>query len=251
MSTALINRLCGIALMAALPIFLAGEFMHPSSESVHDLLLPTQVPAHVLDLGAFILLLVAMPGFYAHQALRAGRLGLLGFVLTMLYIAGTAQLLVWEAFGSPRLAADPATSYLVVPMSPTTHGLLGATGSMANGPVGFVGRFMVLAPLTLLAPIIFGIATWRARVYPRWAGIFQIASVVLLPLFIGIQALTSRLGFSNQVLGVIGLSVGAVLLGYAWGGYDLWREARPVRVESATIAPAGLATPAPETMIGG
>ena len=90
---------------------------------------------------------------------------------------------------------------------------------MANGPIGFVGRFMVLAPLTLLAPIIFGIATWRARVFPRWAGIIQIASVVLLPLFVGSRALTTWLGIANSDLGVIGLSVGAVLLGYAWGGY--------------------------------
>jgi len=75
MSTTFLNRLCGLALMVALPLFLAGEFIHPPGEEIRWLVLPTYPIAHILDLGAFLLVLLAMPGFYAHQASRAGRLG--------------------------------------------------------------------------------------------------------------------------------------------------------------------------------
>ena len=83
---------------------------HRVSEEIRFVVLPTYPVAHMLDLGAFMLVLLAMPGFYARQASGAGRLGLLGFVLTMLFVAGTCELLMWEAFGAPQLAANPATT---------------------------------------------------------------------------------------------------------------------------------------------
>jgi hypothetical protein len=240
-STTFLYQLCGLALMVALPLYLAGEFIHPPSEEVRYLVLPTYPVAHVLDLGAFLLVLLAMPGFYARQAGRAGRLGLLGFILTMLFLAGSCDLLMWEAFGAPRLASNPATSYLVVTAPPGAPALAGAIGMMANGALGTIGRYGVLLAVTLLGPIVFGIATWRARVYPRWAGILQIGSVVLLPLFVLIQAGLGKLGFFNADLSVVGLGVGTVLLAYAWGGFILWREGRPAvsRAPSATesVAP--------------
>jgi hypothetical protein len=234
MSTTFLYRLCGLALMAALPLFLAGEFIHPPSEDLRYLVLPAYPIAHMLGLGAFLLVLLAMPGFYARQAGRAGRLGLAGFILTMLFLAGTCELLMWEAFGAPRLAADPATSYLVVPTTPGTPTLAGATGLMANGALGSIGRFGVLFAVTVLGPIIFGAATWRARVYPRWSGILQIGSIALLPLFVLIHAGLGKLGFFNADLSVIGLGYGTVLLGYAWGGLVLWREGRPVESTAAS-----------------
>jgi len=238
MSTTFLYRLCGLALMAALPVFLAGEFFHPPGEDVRYLVLPTYQLAHILDLAAFLLVLLAMPGFYAYQAVRAGRLGLIGFVLTMLFLAATSELLIWEAFGATRLAADPSTSYLVVPTHPGGAAPLGATSLMANGALGFAGRFIVLGVLTLLAPIVFGIATWRARVYPRWAGIVQIGSVVLVPLFLLIQTVMGKLGFFNADLSVIGLGYGTVLLAYAWGGYALWHVERPAAVAQPARAVA-------------
>jgi hypothetical protein len=230
MSTTFLYRLCGVALMAALPLFLAGESIHPPSEAVQYLVLPTYPIAHALDLAAFLLVLFAMPGLYARQSERAGRLGLLGFVLTMLFLVGSAELLMWEAFGAPRLAADPATSYLVMPGVPRGP----AGGVMANGALGGVGRYAVLGAFTVVAPIVFGIATWRARVYPRWAGILQIAGVVLLPLFVLVQVGLSRVGFFNGDLSAIGLGYGTVLLAYAWGGYALWREGHSASARAVT-----------------
>lgn len=227
MSTNFIYRLCGLALMAAVPMWFAGEFFHPPSEDIRYLVLPTYPLAHVLDLAGFLLALLAMPGLYAYQLGRAGRLGLLGFILTMLFLAGTADLLMWEAFGAPRLAANASTSYLVIPMQPGGPSTYGAIGLMANGALGAVGRYMVLGVISLVAPIVFGIATWRAHAYPRWVGILQIGALAMIPIGGLIQTGLSRVGFFNADLSVIGLSYGTLLLAYAWGGYVLWREKRP------------------------
>jgi hypothetical protein len=235
MSTTFLYRVSGLALMAGLPLWLAGEFFHPPSEEIRYLVLPTYPLAHQLDLAGFLLLALAMPAFYARQAARAGRLGFAGFVLTMLFVLGTCELLMWEAFGAPRLALNPDTSYLVMPAVPGTSPL-GATSMMANGALGTVGRFGVLGVLTLAAPVVFGAATWRARVYPRWAGILQIAALAMIPIGALTQSGLGKIGFFNADLSAIGLGYGTVLFAYAWGGYTLWRVARPITT-SAAIAP--------------
>jgi hypothetical protein len=238
MTTTFLYRLCGVALMAALPLWVAGEFFHPPSEDIRYLVLPTYPLAHILDLAGFLLVLLAMPGLYAYQAVRAGRLGLAGFVLTMLFLAGSSELLMWEAFGAPRLASDPATSYLVFPMQPGSAAPVGATSMMAAGALGFVGRFYVLGTITLAAPIVFGIATWRARVYPRWVGIVQIAALAMIPVGGLIQTGLSKFGFFNADLSAIGLSYAIVLLSYAGGGYALWRLKQPTPATAAATARA-------------
>jgi hypothetical protein len=227
MSTTTLYRLSGLALMAALPLWLVGEFFHPPTEDVRYLVLPTYPLAHILDLAGFLFVVLAMPAFYARQAARAGRLGFVGFVITMLFLLGTCELLMWETFGAPRLASTSETSYLVIPTMPGSLAG-GATSMMANGALGVVGRFYVLGVLTLLAPIVFGIATWRARVYPRSVGILQIAALAMIPVGGLIQTGLSKFGFFNADLSVIGLSYGTLLLAYAWGGYVLWRERQPL-----------------------
>lgn len=244
MSTTTLYRLSGLALMAALPLWLMGEFFHPPTEDVRYLVLPTYPLAHILDLAGFLLVVLAMPAFYARQAGRAGRLGLVGFVITMLFLLGAAELLMWEAFGAPRLASTSETSYLVIPTMPGSLAG-GATSMMANGALGVVGRFYVLGVLTLLAPIVFGIATWRARIYPRWVGILQIAALAMVPVGGLIQTGLSKFGFFNADLSVVGLSYGTLLLAYAWGGYVLWRERQPSHASAtATQGSAGEVMPA-------
>src|SRR5438270_12567677 len=86
MSTTTLYRLSGLALMAALPLFLAGEFFHPPTEDVRYVVLPTYLLAHVLDLAGFLLVVLAMPAFYVRQAGRAGLFGFVCFVITMLFL---------------------------------------------------------------------------------------------------------------------------------------------------------------------
>lgn len=235
MSTTVLYKLSGLALMAAVPLWLAGEFFHPPSEAVRYLVLPTYPLAHILDLAAFLLVTLAMPALYARQAGRAGYLGFAGFVMTMLFLLGSCELLTWEAFGATRLAANPQTSYLVIPAVPGSTAV-GATSMMANGALGMVGRYYVLGAVTLLAPIVFGIATWRARVYPRWVAILQPGALLMIPVGGLIQAGLAKLGFFNAIFTAIALGYGTVLFAYAWAGYTLWREPRPRPAGEAAAA---------------
>lgn len=222
MSASTLYRLGGLALMAALPLLLIGEAIHPPGEQIKYLVMPIYPVAHVFQLLAWLLLLVGVPAAYARQAERAGWLGLVGFVLTMLAFVFSVDLLLWEINGAPLLAADPATKYLVVPGNGPSGG-----GLMANGALGVVGRFFVLGILTIASPIVFGIATWRAGVLPRWSGILQIAAWPLLLIWGPAFLLLTKLGFTpfDVLFSPLGFGYGVQFLGYAWAGYALWTQA--------------------------
>lgn len=221
MSASTLYRLGGLALMAAFPVLLAGEAIHPPGEQINYLVMPIYPVAHLVQLLAWLLLLVGMPAAYARQAERAGWLGVVGFVLTMLFIVFTVDLLLWEINGAPLLAANPTTRYLVTPGTGPSGG-----GLMANGALGVVGRFFVLGIITIASPIVFGIATWRAGVLPRWSGILQIAAWPLLLIWGPAYLLLAKLGFSSfdTLFSPLGFGYGVQFLGYAWAGYALWSQ---------------------------
>lgn len=229
MSSARLLRLSGLALVLALPFQIIGFALHPPSEAVPDVLKATYGPAHLVLLVSWVLILLGLPGLYARQAERAGKLGLIGFILTMLVTVYHFYLLLYEAFATPLLAKEPATRELVGLEGPLAHGV--ATVAM------------IFTPLVLVWPL-FGVATLRARVLPRGAAWLQIAS---LPVFIGGTILVSLLVPADQVNAIpsvvspLGLSYVLLALGYAWGGYALWAEqARP----APATAPASVPQPA-------
>jgi hypothetical protein len=216
MSSKTLFRLSGLALLIALPFMIVGFILHPPSEEVSDVLKVTYGPAHLIEFIAWIFALLGLPGLYARQAHRAGILGLVGFVLTMIAAAYHIYLLLYEAFATPLLAQNPATQALIGPGGPLAHGAEGAMGAFA-----FVAYTLVLAwPL-------FGIATVRAHVLPRAVGWLQIASV---PAFVLGMVLMSILLASDVLtrmpLGASPLAMMYYLLflAYAWGGYMLWTE---------------------------
>jgi hypothetical protein len=167
--------------------------------------------------------LLGLMGFYARQAERAGVLGLIGFVATVFAAAYHFYLLLYEAYATVALARDPATQALVGD-GPLAH------GAGALGPLGFA---------SILAFPLFGIATLRAGVLPRWAGWLQIASVpvFLLSVFIISPDAPAPLPGVAPIAFLYYLT----FLGYAWGGYALWREKGSPRESGAgTNAPQPL-----------
>ena len=121
-----------------------------------------------LALVAMIALLFALTGLYLRQAEAAGRLGLVGYVIAFVGTVLVAGDWWFESFIVPQIAA-------VAPEVMT-----GAiTGSMA---VGGAATFILFA----LGWTIFGIATFRANVYPRPAAVLLILGGV-----IGILALST------------------------------------------------------------
>jgi hypothetical protein len=207
-------RLSGLALLIALPIQVLGFALHPPSEEVHNVLKPIYGPAHMILLVSWAFVLLGIPGLYARQSHRAGVLGLVAFCLLMLAAAYHVYLLTYEAFATPLLAENPATQGLVGPGEPLAHG---------------VQTVAQLATPLVLAFTLFGIATLRARVFPRWTGWLQIAAVPMA--LIGsmvMEAFLSERLWNSWPAGISPLAFGyyMVFIGYAGAGYRLWSEGR-------------------------
>ncbi len=216
MSSATLFRLSGLALLIALPLQIVGFVLHPPSEQVMDVLKPTYGPAHVILFVSWLFALLGLPGFYARQAQRAGVLGLIGFIATMFAVAYHFYLLLYEAYATTLLAQDPATQALIED-GPLAH------GAGALGPLGF---------LSVLAFPLLGIATVRSGILPRWSGWLQIASVPVF--FLSIALVPLGVFSEGGMLSPIAMLYYLTFLGYAWGGYTLWR--RHERPESLTRA---------------
>jgi hypothetical protein len=147
----------------------------------------------LLALVGALMLMLALPGMYARQAEAAGWLGLVGYVGLSV---GNVLLI--------GFAAGPL-------FNPSLTGL--------NAEISVAAFVLGLA--LLLGLVLTAVATLRARVYPRWAG------MLLLAAFVG-----SLLGFfiawalPPLAAGLISVMAGASLaLALAWIGVVLWRGA--------------------------
>ena len=173
MSQKTLDRLSGLALMAAFLLSLTGGLLHPivdhESHSASSISHPGFPVAHLLVLLGGAFLLIGLPGLYARIAPKAGILGLLGFALYFLANATIVQgFAAYEAFVAPALASDPATSGALAPdgalASSTPFGLLQGVGGVA----------------LMLGMLLLGISIVRSRIFPRWAGALLAAAPVLL-----------------------------------------------------------------------
>ncbi|MBA3472909.1 MAG: hypothetical protein H0T57_06700 [Rubrobacter sp.] len=206
MSSVALFRLSGLALLIALPLQVLGFVLHPPSEEVVDVLKPAYGPAHLILFVSWMFALLGLTGFYARQAHQAGVLGLIGFAATVFAAAYHFYLLLYEAYATVALARDPATQALVGE-GPLAH------GAGALGPLGFA---------SILAFPLFGVATVRAGVLPRWAGWLQIASVPVF--FLSVFVIAPDAPSPLPGVSPIAFLYYLTFLGYAWGGYALWTE---------------------------
>jgi hypothetical protein len=228
-SSSMLFRLSGLALLAALPIQVAGWLIHPPSERIADVLSPFQAPAHLTMFVGWFLVLLGLPGLYAWQARRAGPLGLLGFVATVFATITVMYIVLYEASPTVLLAQNPATREVVAPGGPLAHG-----GELLGGLVAMVG---------LLGYPLFGLATLRAGVLPKLVGLLQIASVlvgVIPTLLIPDDVLFSIPGPLQPIAFMYYLLVVA----YARGGYVLWHARERLPSSTAAEAPMYSAAPA-------
>ena len=98
-------RWCGLTLVAAGALIVVATLLHPSRETASTIVAsePRLVAAHVVYTFAWLLLLLGLPGLYAAQRGRMGRLGLVGFLTAF---SGTYLIAVTGNFGfrAPVLA---------------------------------------------------------------------------------------------------------------------------------------------------
>jgi hypothetical protein len=140
-----------------------------------------------LRLLSTILLLWALIGIYGRQSREAGTFGLWAFIVaffgTALAAGNTwAEVFVWPTF------AQVAPNML--------------SGQATEAPVYlFTGMFLSTSLLGI-GIILFGVATFMARVYPRWAALLLIVSIPVTM-------------FLDPTSGTFQESIGQILFGIA------------------------------------
>jgi len=157
--------------------------------------------------------LLGLTGLYARQVNEAGWLGLAGFLLFGFFFAHTLPLAYTEAFVLPLLATEAPTF---------VEGFLGIfNGHPVQTDLGALPMLYTLAGTAgyVLGGLLFGIATLRAGILPRWAaGLLAVGAVAPFVL----TMLPHPLDRSFAV--PTGLAL-------AWLGYALWSERREQAAE--------------------
>jgi hypothetical protein len=215
-----LSRAAGVAAALAGLLYITIQFIHPV-ETVAAVTTPAWAIVHYLSLAMAVLGLAGVAGIYLRQVRESGLLGLIGFLLLSTFFLAQAAFNFLEAFVLPAIAS---TAPAVV------EDILGIFGGVpADGSLGLleqVGPFAFLA--YMLGGATFGIAIFRSRILPRWAGILLGAGALVtlaLPLF------------PHQVGRFAAVPVGLAL---AWLGYSLWADRRKTAASSASGSTARL-----------
>jgi len=219
-SSAKLIRWAGLSAMAAGIIFAGIQPIHPpdvlASVNTSAFIIITSFKTVMCLFGLF-----GIAGLYARQVEQAGWLGLVGFLLLSLFYALSMAFQFIEAFLSPLLAISAPTF---------VEGFLGiASGHAGDANLGALPAVYALTGIGgyMLGGLLFGIATFRAGILPRWPSGLLAVAAALTPLAALLPHAIQRLA---------GIPVGLAL---AWLGYALWSERR----ERAAEAAPGRASP--------
>lgn len=210
-TTTTLYRLAGISAVAAgLCLIVMGMF-HPVNVPA-SITTPAWVNVHYVAAAMGFLGLLGMVGLYARQAEKSGWLGLAGFVVFSLWLGLMLPFTFIEAFILPRLvSASPAF----------VESFLGMfTGAPITVDLGILPTlWMISNPMYILGILLFGIATFRAGVLPRWAGALLAFGSVLVP----VGAIVPP-EHQSKILLPVGLA-------FVWLGYALFSERREKATE--------------------
>ena len=210
-------RWAGLSAMAAGIIFAGIQPIHPpdviASVNTSAFLMITSFKTVMCLFGIF-----GVTGLYARQVEKTGWLGLAGYLLLITFYA------VQMCFAF----AEPLILPLLTTVAPTFVESVMGMSSGAGGPMnlGAFATVYALLPIAyLLGLLLFGIATFRANILPRWAagllafsGPLAIIMVQLLP---------------HQLERLAAVPMGIAL---AWLGFALFSERR----EQASVLVAGM-----------
>jgi hypothetical protein len=166
-------RLCGLAAVCGGLIFAGIQPIHPPDVLAS---VTTSGWSFVLSLKFLMCLLfiIGVGGLYARQVEESGWLGFVGFLLIIVSFWLQTGFVFVELFVLPVMAAAaPAfvDSYLGI--------VNGSPGTIDIGAL--VPTYGVLAVCYLLGGLVFGIATVRANVLPRWPAILLALAAVITP----------------------------------------------------------------------
>lgn len=172
--SAVLSALFGVLSLVLYLIVVGGDRLSEAATSA-TFFLPSGA-----QLLAMVLLAVGLVALYVRQAEAFGALGLVGFFLALVGTVMVAGALWSQVFVVPRLAeAAPEV-------------VNSGTGSVL---AGFLLSFLLFG----VGWVVFGAATLRARVFPRWAVVLLIVGAVLAILPLPSRALV--LQFAAACLG--------------------------------------------------
>src|SRR5215469_7314861 len=198
MSFAKLIRPAGLVSIFAGVLIALAEILHPAGEDLVAVHSPLWSPAHMVWWLGVLLLQFGLIGLYARHAEAVGWLGLTGFVLTFLGAGLTEGILFLQSSAVPLIASR---SSLIA-----SELLYGPPAVVLVNEASFGGGI-----------VLFAVATMRARVYPRWAGLLVIDGIGLYL----ISWVPSDRVLSHAIALASNLTFG---LGIAWMGYALWSE---------------------------
>ena len=199
-------RWTGLAAIVGGIIFAGIQPIHPP-DVLASVTTATWAIIISLKLLMCFLFLIGIAGLYARQLEEAGWLGLIGFVLFSVSWALQSGFVFAELFILPPLATTTPQfidSYLGV--------VNGSPGEMNIGAL--VPTYAAVGILYLLGGIVFGIATARAGVLPRWPAILLAVTALVTPAAVLLPHAQQRF---------VAVPMGLAL---AWLGYALWSERR-------------------------
>ncbi|MEP7239849.1 MAG: hypothetical protein ABI697_03080 [Devosia sp.] len=207
-------RFAGLFAIAGGVIFAGIQPIHPPDEVAS---VTTGLWAIIigLKLAMCLFFLVGFTGIYARQAEKAGWLGLAGFLLLILSFFLQTGFVFTELFVLPIVA-------------PSLPGFVESALGVANGHPGtmeigaFVPAYAVLGVCYLLGGLVFGIATVRAAVLPRWPALLLAFAALITPA-------AALLPHALQRYAAVPMGIAMI-----WLGYTLWAEHR--RDKSANLA---------------
>lgn len=212
-STAALMRLSGLsALLAGLGITVMGLF-HPANEPASVTTL-AWIIVHIFATSLGFFGVVSLVGLYARQVEKAGWLGLVGFLLFSVWMTMIGFFSFIEAAVLPHLASEfPqfVTGFLGMFSGAPSQVNLGVMPTMWN----------ISTPMLILGSLLFAIASFRAKIFPRGAAGLLALGTVMIP----VGALVSTELAAKIIMVPMGL-------GLAWMGYALLAERREKSAET-------------------
>ena len=172
MNTNLIRWAGLSAMLAGICYVLVGLFHPPNIAS--SVTTPQWAIVHAMAIAMSFFGLLGMTGIHARQVKESGRLGLAGYLLFSLWLVVITGFTFVEALILPLLAT---TSPAFVNGWMAT--LNGSAIGMDLGALPTV--WTLTAPVYMLGGLLFGIATIRAGILPRWAAVLLAAGTALAP----------------------------------------------------------------------
>ncbi len=215
-TAATLIRWAGVsAMLAGICYVIVGVF--------HPLNIPQSVTTsrwiivHVFAIAMSFFGLLGMAGLYARQAEKTGWLGLAGYLLLSLWLALILGFTFVEVFILPVIAAT-APAFVAGWLGMFT----GTASTVDLGALPFV--WTLTGPIYILGGLLFGVATFRAAILPRGAGILLAVGTVIGPVAILFPA-----EYQPKVAVPVGLAL-------VWLGWALWSERRTARSVIVDVA---------------